>query len=97
MTDVIDAPATVKPINHWIGGKAAAGRSGRTGPVFNPATGEQTGAVDFATVEEVDQAVQTAKAAFAGLARDVALEADGALLHDPGALPRAPRGDREAS
>ena len=39
-------------------------RSGRTGPVFNPATGQQAGAVDFATVEEVDRAVQAAKAAF---------------------------------
>src|SRR4051794_25574942 len=64
MTDTIDAPAAVKPINHWIGGKAYAGQSGRTGPVYNPATGEQTGAVDFASVEEVDQAVQAAKAAF---------------------------------
>ncbi len=64
MTDVIDAPATAKPINHWIGGKSAPSGSGRTGPVFNPATGEQTGAVDLATVEEIDQAVQAAKAAF---------------------------------
>ncbi len=64
MTDVIDAPAAVKPINHWIGGKPHAGGSGRTGPVFNPATGVQTGAVDFASVEEIDAAVQAAKAAF---------------------------------
>src|SRR6476661_2885855 len=64
MTDVVDAPAAVKPINHWISGGAYAGRSGRSGPVFNPATGEQSGAVDFATVEEVDQAVQAAKQAF---------------------------------
>src|SRR3954468_19122047 len=64
MTDVVDAPAAVKPINHWISGSAYAGRSGRTGQVFNPATGEQSGAVDFATVEEVDKAVQAAKAAF---------------------------------
>jgi malonate-semialdehyde dehydrogenase (acetylating)/methylmalonate-semialdehyde dehydrogenase len=64
MTDVIDAPAAVNPINHWISGGRSAGRSGRSGPVYNPATGEQTGAVDFATVEEVDQAVQAAKAAF---------------------------------
>jgi malonate-semialdehyde dehydrogenase (acetylating) / methylmalonate-semialdehyde dehydrogenase len=64
MTDVVDAPAAVKPINHWIGGRPYAGRSGRTGPVFNPAAGEQTGAVDFASVEEVDQAVQAAKQAF---------------------------------
>ncbi len=56
--------ATVKPIHHWIGGKAVEGTSGRSGPVWNPATGEQTGAVNFATVEEVDAAVQTAKQAF---------------------------------
>jgi malonate-semialdehyde dehydrogenase (acetylating) / methylmalonate-semialdehyde dehydrogenase len=64
MTDVIEAPAAVKPINHWIGGQPYAGRSGRTGPVFNPATGEQSGAVDFASEEEIDRAVQTAKEAF---------------------------------
>jgi malonate-semialdehyde dehydrogenase (acetylating)/methylmalonate-semialdehyde dehydrogenase len=64
MTDVVDAPAAVKPINHWISGSAYVGQSGRSGPVFNPATGEQSGAVDFATVEEVDKAVQAAKAAF---------------------------------
>src|SRR5436853_104467 len=38
--------------------------SGRSGPVFNPATGQQSGAVDFATAEEVDRAVQAAKTAF---------------------------------
>ena len=64
MTDVVDAPSTVKPINHWISGRPLAGTSGRSGQVFNPATGEQSGAVDFATVEEVDQAVQAAKAAY---------------------------------
>jgi malonate-semialdehyde dehydrogenase (acetylating)/methylmalonate-semialdehyde dehydrogenase len=64
MTDVVDAPAAVKPINHWISGARYAGQSGRSGPVFNPATGEQSGAVDFATAEEVDRAVQAAKAAF---------------------------------
>ncbi len=63
MTDVVDAPSTVKPINHWIAGAAYPGRSGRTGPVFNPATGEQSGAVDFASVEEVDLAVQSAREA----------------------------------
>jgi len=53
----------VKPINHWISGEVYEGQSGRTGAVYNPATGEQTGAVDFATAEEVDRAVQAAKAA----------------------------------
>ena len=32
--------------------------------MYNPATGEQTGEVDFASVEEVDRAVAAAKAAF---------------------------------
>jgi malonate-semialdehyde dehydrogenase (acetylating) / methylmalonate-semialdehyde dehydrogenase len=64
MTDVIDAPAAVRPINHWIAGAAYAGQSGRTGAVYNPATGEQSGAVDFASAEEIDRAVQAAKAAF---------------------------------
>ena len=64
MTETIEAPVAVKPINHWIGGRAVAGTSSRTSPVFNPATGRQTGALDLASVEEVDQAVQAAKAAF---------------------------------
>jgi len=68
MTETIAAApeqgAQVKPIHHWIGGKTVEGASGRSGPVWNPATGEQTGSVDFATVEEVDAAVQAAKEAF---------------------------------
>jgi malonate-semialdehyde dehydrogenase (acetylating) / methylmalonate-semialdehyde dehydrogenase len=50
-------------ISHWIGGQSVAGESGRTGPVFNPARGVQTKDVDFASVEEVDRAVQTAREA----------------------------------
>jgi malonate-semialdehyde dehydrogenase (acetylating)/methylmalonate-semialdehyde dehydrogenase len=64
MTETIEAPTTVKPINHWIGGAAYAGQSGRSGAVYNPATGRQSGEVDFASVEEIDKAVQAAKAAF---------------------------------
>ena len=63
MTETI-APPTAKPIHHWVGGRSVPGTSGRSGPVWNPATGEQSGAVDFATVEEVDAAVQVAKEAF---------------------------------
>src|SRR5262249_1428359 len=36
---------------------------GRSGPVYDPATGEQTHEVDFASVEEVDRAVEAAKEA----------------------------------
>jgi malonate-semialdehyde dehydrogenase (acetylating) / methylmalonate-semialdehyde dehydrogenase len=55
----------LKTIGHWIGGASVGGDSGRTGPVYNPATGEQTGEVHFASVEDVDQAVAEAKAAYA--------------------------------
>ena len=66
MTELIEAPRAVKAINHWIGGERREGTSGRSGPVYDPATGAQTGAVDFASVEEIDAAVQAAKAAFPG-------------------------------
>ena len=71
MTELAPAPGEratdtdgsgIAPIHHWIGGAAVAGTSGRTSPVFNPATGRQSGAVDLASVEEVDRAVQVAKA-----------------------------------
>src|SRR5581483_11320463 len=64
MTELVDAPVAAKPINHWIGGARREGSSGRSGAVYNPATGAQTGAVDFASVEEIDAAVQAAKQAF---------------------------------
>ena len=51
-------------ISHWIGGESVQGASGRTGPVFNPALGQQSGEVDLATAEEVGAAVAAAKAAF---------------------------------
>jgi len=54
----------LKTIGHWIGGERVQGSSGRKGPVYNPATGEQTGEVDFAGPEEIDRAVAAAKAAF---------------------------------
>jgi malonate-semialdehyde dehydrogenase (acetylating)/methylmalonate-semialdehyde dehydrogenase len=54
----------VTRISHWIDGKRAEGTSGRSGPVYNPALGVQTGEVDFASAEEVDAAVQAARRAF---------------------------------
>ncbi|MEQ1701950.1 MAG: aldehyde dehydrogenase family protein, partial [Ilumatobacteraceae bacterium] len=51
-------------ISHWIDGKIVDGTSGRTGVVFDPATGQQQAAVDLASVEEVDHAIAVAKAAF---------------------------------
>src|SRR5580765_7064016 len=54
----------VARITHWIDGRRVEGTSGRSGPVYNPAIGERSGEVDFASVEEVDAAVQAAKGAF---------------------------------
>jgi malonate-semialdehyde dehydrogenase (acetylating)/methylmalonate-semialdehyde dehydrogenase len=54
----------VERISHWIGGKGVPGESGRTGPVFDPATGQQTHEVDFASSEEVGAAVAAAADAF---------------------------------
>ncbi len=53
-------------ISHWIDGALADGTSGRTSPVFNPATGLQTADVDLASVADVDRAVASAKAAAEG-------------------------------
>ena len=58
------AGAELARISHWIDGSRVEGSSGRSGPVYNPAVGVQTGEVDFATVEEVDAAVQAARRAF---------------------------------
>src|SRR6188508_34419 len=69
MTEVADQfteerSGEVTRISHWIDGQRVEGTSGRSGPVYNPATGEQSGEVDFASAEEVDAAVQAAKRAF---------------------------------
>ena len=54
---------TGQQIGHWIGGRRTPGTSGRTAPVFNPASGEQTGAVALASAGEVGAAVASAVAA----------------------------------
>ncbi|HUW03761.1 MAG TPA: CoA-acylating methylmalonate-semialdehyde dehydrogenase [Acidimicrobiales bacterium] len=54
----------MKTIQHLIEGEFRDGTSGRTSAVFNPATGEQSAEVALASVEEVDAAVASARAAF---------------------------------
>jgi malonate-semialdehyde dehydrogenase (acetylating)/methylmalonate-semialdehyde dehydrogenase len=51
-------------IGHYINGKTVPGASGRRGDIYNPAIGEKIREVDFATVEEVQAAVDAARAAF---------------------------------
>jgi malonate-semialdehyde dehydrogenase (acetylating) / methylmalonate-semialdehyde dehydrogenase len=54
----------MKQIHHWVAGSHTSGASGRTGPVFNPATGQQTGEVVYASAADVDAAVGAAREAF---------------------------------
>ena len=54
----------MREIHHLIDGQQVAGTSGRTSPVFNPATGEQTGLLSLASATEVDAAVASAQTAF---------------------------------
>ena len=53
----------MRTIDHWINGSAVPSASGRTGPVYNPASGEQQAEVGLASVAEVDAAVAAAAAA----------------------------------
>jgi aldehyde dehydrogenase (NAD+) len=54
--------------NHWIDGVAVPGVSGKTIPVFNPATGEVVAETPAGAAEDVDRAVAAARAAFPGWA-----------------------------
>jgi len=54
----------MRKITHLIDAKSVESTSGNVGPVFNPATGEQTGEVGLASIEEVDLAVESSKNAF---------------------------------
>src|SRR4051795_5348888 len=51
-------------IPHWIDGARREGSSGRTAPVTDPATGQVTGEVAPAGVDEGDAAVAAARVAF---------------------------------
>ncbi len=59
-----EAPVALRTVHHWIGGQLVESTSGRSGPIWNPATGEQHGTVAFANEAEVDAAVMAAQAAF---------------------------------
>ncbi len=62
----------MKTVEHWIGGASTPGSSDRTAEVYNPATGQVQARVLLAGTADVDQAVQTAKKAYAAW-QDVSL------------------------
>jgi malonate-semialdehyde dehydrogenase (acetylating)/methylmalonate-semialdehyde dehydrogenase len=69
----------VARISHWIDGNPWAGEPARRGEVWNPATGEVTGHVDFASQAEVEQAVAAAARALPKW-RDTSLAARSRVL-----------------
>ena len=64
MTELVDAPAALRAVQHWVSGKPHAGRGLASGPVYDPATGAQSATVGFAGAEEVGLAVSAAREAF---------------------------------
>jgi malonate-semialdehyde dehydrogenase (acetylating)/methylmalonate-semialdehyde dehydrogenase len=58
----------VRTLGHFIGGADTAGSSERFGDVYDPAAGELQARVAFASPQEVDAAVRSARAAFPGWA-----------------------------
>lgn len=54
----------MKLVPHWINGSAVESKSGRSGEVYDPATGKQTKSVGFANQVEINQTIAAAKAAF---------------------------------
>jgi len=60
------APAALEVIDSRIDNAPYSTTSGRHGTVWNPATGEPHAQVNFASAEDVDAAVASAKAAFPG-------------------------------
>jgi malonate-semialdehyde dehydrogenase (acetylating)/methylmalonate-semialdehyde dehydrogenase len=56
----------MKHVSHWIGGKPWDGAADRHGDIYDPATGQVTGSVDFASTAVVGDAVAAAAKAFAG-------------------------------
>ncbi|WP_425145592.1 CoA-acylating methylmalonate-semialdehyde dehydrogenase [Deinococcus sp.] len=62
MTTTEPRPA-VQTLTHWLSNAPAAGTSGRTAPVYNPATGQVQAQVPLASAAELDAAVQIATAA----------------------------------
>jgi malonate-semialdehyde dehydrogenase (acetylating) / methylmalonate-semialdehyde dehydrogenase len=71
----------MQSIHHLIDGAAVASTSGRTSPVFDPATGAQTGEVGLASVAEVDAAVASAKVAYESW-REVSIAKRTKLLYE---------------
>ncbi len=56
--------ASLRRVSHWIDNQIAPSASGRSAPIWNPATGQQQASVDLASLEEVDALIASSKKAF---------------------------------
>ena len=65
-TDAMTTHTSVSTVPFWIDGQSATSEGSRSGTVTNAATGEIVRTVPFATEDDVDHAVQSARAAFPG-------------------------------
>jgi malonate-semialdehyde dehydrogenase (acetylating) / methylmalonate-semialdehyde dehydrogenase len=67
MTIAAENPASTssqtKRIGHWIDGKIVLGTSGKTSPVWNPATGKEQARLDLASLEEMHAVIASSKKA----------------------------------
>ncbi len=63
-TDISDAETDVRVIPHWIDGAERPSTSGRTAPVYNPATGQVSAQVALADQAEIDEAIASAQRGF---------------------------------
>jgi malonate-semialdehyde dehydrogenase (acetylating)/methylmalonate-semialdehyde dehydrogenase len=54
----------ISTLGHFINGRAVRSESGRSGDVFNPATGQVSARVGLAGADEMDRAIAAAHAAF---------------------------------
>jgi len=69
----------MKHVTHWINGKPWDGQAGTRGDIYNPASGQVSGTVDYAGQAEVDAAVAAASAALPGW-RDTSLVRRSAVM-----------------
>jgi malonate-semialdehyde dehydrogenase (acetylating) / methylmalonate-semialdehyde dehydrogenase len=67
MTIAAENPANTssqtKRIGHWIDGKIVLGTSGKSSPVWNPATGKEQARLDLASLEEMHAVIASSKKA----------------------------------
>lgn len=64
----------MKTLHHFVNGQRVDGASGRFGEVFNPATGEQSATVPFASADETRNAIGAAQDALAAWAATPAVQ-----------------------